>query len=258
MDYQITTAPAHEPVSLEQAKRHLRIDDTASDSLLRSYLRAARLLGEDYTGRAFLWQTIEAKMSGFPVAFQLPRPPLIAVRSISYVDTAGTTQTVDSSVYDVDTTSEPGKVLLAYDEDWPSDLRAHHHDVTVTYIAGHAVACTRSLNTLVVPGHRYEVNDVVQVYNIDGALPAGLSAGTTYYVTAVSGTAVSLATTEGGTAVTITGDGTGTHYIDALPECFVNGILLALTRLWLHRGDDGGEISAAEKALFGMRRMVSL
>lgn len=256
MDYQITTSPTHEPVSLEQAKRHLRVDDAESDALIRSYLRAARAWCEDYAGRAFCRQTITLKMSSFPAAIQIPRPPLVAVSSITYVDTAGTTQTVASTVYDVDTTSEPGKVLLAYDQDWP-DPRGHHHDVTLTCLAGHTAAFTRSGNTLLVPGHRFCKGDFVQVYNSGGALPAGLSEATDYYVTAVSGTAISLAASEGGGVIALGDAGTGTHTIDAVPEEYVNAILLRLTEAWFHRGDEDAPCSADVRSLLGMKRMVA-
>ncbi|MEN6333781.1 MAG: head-tail connector protein, partial [Phycisphaerales bacterium] len=87
MDYQITTAPAHEPVSLEQAKRHLRVDDGDSDTLIRSYLQSARSWCEEYAGRAFLWQTFTGRLDVFPVLMQMPRPPLLSISSITYVDT---------------------------------------------------------------------------------------------------------------------------------------------------------------------------
>lgn len=261
MDYQITTPPTHEPVSLEQAKRHLRVDDAESDALIRSYLRAARAWCEDYAGRAFCRQTITLKMSSFPAAIQIPRPPLVAVSSITYVDTAGATQTVASTVYDVDTTSEPGKVLLAYDQDWPNPI-GHHHDVTLTCLAGHTAAFTRSGNTLLVPGHRFCDGDFVQVYNSGGALPAGLSEGTDYYVTAVSGTAISLAASEGGGVIALSDDGTGTHTIDAVPEEFVNAILLLVGDWYANRedivtGTIVSHIPTGVKVLLGMKRMVA-
>jgi uncharacterized phiE125 gp8 family phage protein len=265
VDYQITTAPACEPVALAQAKRHLRVDDddTIAESLLRSYLRAARTWCEDYAGRAFVWQEITLKLSSFPALIQLPRPPLLSVTEISYIDTAGVTQVVDTSLYDVDTTTQPGKILLAYDASWPSDLRGHHHDITIEYHAGHAVRCTFDSATVLAPGHSWSVGDPVQLHTLDDDVPTPFDAETTYYVASVAaGGVLTLSATEDGDALELesTGEeseGLGTYYIDAVPESYRNAILLHVTRLWHNRGDEAEDLgpSKAERELLGMRRV---
>lgn len=57
----------------------------------------------------------------------------------------------------------------------------------------------------------------VRVTNSGGALPTGLTAGTTYYWSRISGTTgklcTSLANVDSGTFVDITGTGSGTHTI---------------------------------------------
>lgn len=60
-------------------------------------------------------------------------------------------------------------------------------------------------------------NTVVQL-TTTGTLPTGLSTGTDYYVVNRSTDSVELATTSGGTPITLTGDGTGTHTITKLVE----------------------------------------
>lgn len=260
MDYRIATSSLHEPVSLERAKRHLRIEveDTENDDLLRSYLRAVRQWCEYYSGRAFLWQHISANIDSLvDGTIILPRPPLIAISSIAYIDQAGATQTVDSSLYNADVSSVPGRIVRAYNQDWP-DVRGHHHDVTISYIAGHSTTFTRTGSTLVVAGHIFNLNDIVCVYNIGGALPAGLVSGTEYYVRSVTGNIIELATTEAGSAVAMTDAGTGTHYIDALPAGYNSAILLRLTELWMHRGDEDIDASKAVKDLLSFGRMVYL
>lgn len=58
----------------------------------------------------------------------------------------------------------------------------------------------------------------------DNALPAGLSAATTYYAVNVAGSTLQLATTPGGDAVNITSVGTGNHEVGVrLPEFFIDG-----------------------------------
>lgn len=65
-------------------------------------------------------------------------------------------------------------------------------------------------DTLTVPGHALIVNDVVRVMAVPGSvLPAGLSAGTTYFVKTVSGDDITLSATLGGATIDITASGSG-------------------------------------------------
>ena len=134
------TDPTHEPLSLTELKDHLRVVTTAEDTLLTSIGEAATRYAETRTNRQFMRATYTLKCDGFPrdsEAIELPRPPLQSVTSITYVDADGASQTLSSSVYTVDTDSEPGRVYLAYDQTWPvtRDIR---HSVTITYVAGYS------------------------------------------------------------------------------------------------------------------------
>lgn len=87
----IKTPPAVEPVTLTEAKLHLRLATTAAlaaaytteDDLLNALIVAARTWAEDYTHRAFITRTWEATLQGWPSgAILLPWPPFGAVTSI--------------------------------------------------------------------------------------------------------------------------------------------------------------------------------
>ena len=66
-------------------------------------------------------------------------------------------------------------------------------------------------DTLILPaGHELDVGTMITLTSTI-ALPAGLSAGQLYFVIAASALRVKLSTTNGGSAVNITGAGTGTH-----------------------------------------------
>jgi hypothetical protein len=67
-----------------------------------------------------------------------------------------------------------------------------------------------SSEVLTVPGHSLVLNDQVRVLAVPGAtLPTGLSEGTTYFVLTVTGNTFQVSTTQGGSAVNITADGSG-------------------------------------------------
>ncbi len=54
--------------------------------------------------------------------------------------------------------------------------------------------------------------------NVDGALPAGLSAGVDYFLVNVAANTFQLSLTLGGAVVNATGDGTGTHTFNPVPD----------------------------------------
>lgn len=135
----VVTPPAAEPLSLDDVKEHCRIDTDADDVTLSAYIAAARAVGETETQRAFLEQVFEARYDAWPGAGEslwLPRPPLVDVESVTYIDADGAEQTLSTDVYGVDTAQEPGRVYLKSGQSWPT-LGEHPSPIRVEYTAGH-------------------------------------------------------------------------------------------------------------------------
>jgi uncharacterized phiE125 gp8 family phage protein len=140
--FTIVTQPTEFPVTLDEAKDHLRITDTDNDARIRSLITTATNYVELYIGRVFITQTWDMWLDEFQSVIPIIKPPLQSVTSISYVDTSGDTQTISSSpitTYDVDTDSIPGRVFLAYNESWPN-TRAIKKAVKIRFIAGYGTA----------------------------------------------------------------------------------------------------------------------
>ena len=84
-----------------------------------------------------------------------------------------------------------------------------------------ATAAVSSISTaspaVVTYANTFAANDPV-VFSTTGALPTGLTAGTTYYVSALglSSSAFSVAATPGGTRINTTAAGSGTHSVTAI------------------------------------------
>lgn len=134
-----SVAPASEPVSLAEARLHLRVDHTAEDTRISALITGARVGVETATRRQLMPATWVLRLDAFPcrddLPIELPRPPIRAVSSISYVDEAGASQVWDPAKYQVDKYEEPGRILPAYGESYPS-TRDVMNAVTVTYTAG--------------------------------------------------------------------------------------------------------------------------
>jgi len=266
MSLKVTVNPFAEPISRDEIKIHLRVDSTADDELIDVLITAAREWCENYQNRSYVAQTFQLKMDSFPDVIELPRSPLISVSSIQYVDADGDTQTITASDYRVDSNSEPARITPAYDVSWPS-VRAVTDAVTVTFIAGYADKFTANSTTNVFTalGRTFTNGDRIRLRNSggdDGALPAGLSAYTDYYVISVSGNTFQLSTTSGGTAVAITDTGTGTQYIGLVPAAIIGAIKLLVGHLYENRetvlvGVTASELPLSIQALLSMDKVFT-
>lgn len=142
MGLTLVTAPASEPLTTAEAKSHLRVDTTDDDTLIDAFVKAARQYVEEDMGRALITQTWDYTLDKFPSdgsAIQLPRPPLVSVTSITYVDSNGATQTVTSTDYIVNAGKRNGEITLAYGKSWPA-TREQANAVTIRFVAGYGAA----------------------------------------------------------------------------------------------------------------------
>jgi uncharacterized phiE125 gp8 family phage protein len=130
-----TSPPATSPVTLAEAKRHLRLEDTTEeDDQIQGFLDAAVKLIEDTYWLQLITATWTLKLDALPDVIFAPRGPLQSA-TIQYVDGAGATQTLSPSNYTVDSSSHPGRILPAYGYCWPS-TRCHINAVTVAMVNG--------------------------------------------------------------------------------------------------------------------------
>lgn len=176
MGLKLITAPSVEPITLEEARQHLRVTSTSEDALILALVTTARLHAEEISERAFVTQTWDYSLDAFPAGiFELPKAPLQSVTSVTYLDTDGASQTLDSSLYKVDAVSDPGRIAPAYGEVWPS-TRDEPNAVTVRFVAGYglAAAVPRPLKQamLLILGHLYMNREDTVEGNVY-ALPAG-------------------------------------------------------------------------------------
>lgn len=136
-------APAEEPVTLAEAKTHLRVDHDADDALIALWIAAARGEVEDATGRALLTQDWELWLDAFPAdgVIEIPHAPLAGILLITIADPSGNPVMLDPASYQVIAPSGPraprGRVLPAPGLGWPATA-AMEGAVRIAYRAGHA------------------------------------------------------------------------------------------------------------------------
>lgn len=121
---------------------HLRgANGTAEDDYIDHLIKVATRSAERYMRRPVMPQSFAVVMDDFPVgAIELPMP-VGAVISITYLDTAGDTQTLDAATYQVSHAqalgTRRGVISLSDGASWPATL-VSAAAVTVTFRAGFA------------------------------------------------------------------------------------------------------------------------
>lgn len=180
MSLVVVVQPTAEPVSLAEARAHLRVDHFDDDAKLVGFIVAAREMAEHELQRSLCEKTYEMNLHEFPAgagAIRLPMGPLpglgsIAITSIKYTDTADAEQTIDPSAYVLDGYSFTPSVAPV--SGWPTP-KVGTNVVRVRYTSGHSSpgnipAAIKSWMLLMV-GQFYENREAVNVGNIVTPLP---------------------------------------------------------------------------------------
>ena len=140
----VETPPAAEPVTLAEAKAHLRVLHASEDALITRLIAAVRSTVERTLGRALIPQPLNSWLRASPAPARIPppRPPLRSVASITYRDLDDANQTLAADSYVV-----IGEDLLrarverAAGASWPATFTTPKA-VKVTYDAGYGGAST--------------------------------------------------------------------------------------------------------------------
>lgn len=141
MGYQLITPPATEPISLTDAKLHLKVDVADDDALITALIVAVRQYAEQETRRSLITQVWKYTFDSFPGAqggaagvpwgvehshpsnaLVLEKTPVVSVDTVSYLDMASSAQTLPSTDYVVDVTSPVARITPVFGKVWPIAL----------------------------------------------------------------------------------------------------------------------------------------
>lgn len=142
MKVAITTASTGDPITLDQAKEFLRVDTEDDDGLILAQITGATNYAQDVQGRKYMTQTWTYYLDEWPDKdyINLPFPPLQSITSLKYTDSADAVTTVSTSSYNVDSVSEPGRLVLAYGETWPLVTLAPLNPIAIVFTCGYGGA----------------------------------------------------------------------------------------------------------------------
>lgn len=174
MTLTLVSGPGSEPVTVAEAKLHVRQDGSADDALIDALVVAAREMAETITRRALITQTWELRLDNWPSGdtLYLPLAPLQSVTSVKYYDEDDTEVALSSDDYVVDSDGDPGRVRLKASASWPSTTLRVVNGVVVRFVCGwtdaNAVPLTIRQAMLLMLGHWYENREMILT---TGAIP---------------------------------------------------------------------------------------
>jgi len=134
----IVTPPAVEPVVYSDMQDWVRLDQTEDQQLVTALAAAGRQYVETAAKLTLIQTTYQVSFDNFDYCrgMKLPRRPVTAVSSVTYIDQSGNTQTLDPSQYYVDTKSVWTRIIPASNQVWPQTQPGRSSAVTVTFTAG--------------------------------------------------------------------------------------------------------------------------
>ena len=134
----LTSGPAVEPVTLAEAKAHLRVDGSAEDTLIASLIVTSRLHVEAAAGLALVTQSWSWYLDAWPRghALKLPLRPVQSVAAVRLYDETGAATTLDPATYFLDGAAAPPRLVRQRRAlPWPQPARIAN-GIEIAFTAG--------------------------------------------------------------------------------------------------------------------------
>ena len=137
----LTSGPSAEPISLDEAKAHCRVDGDAEDTLIASLILAARLHIERCLDVALISQGWSLYLDKWPDRgpVELTLAPLISVDAVRLYGPTGSSMTLDPGLFDVDPFSRRPRLSRRNGQSWPQPGRGVN-GIEIGFTAGYGPA----------------------------------------------------------------------------------------------------------------------
>lgn len=175
MTYALITAPAAMPVTLVEAKAHLRVTSTTEDDTISALIAAATQYLERDTGQALIDQRWRAWWDTAPCdgVLELMRSPVRGIVSVTVYDADGNAAVLDGADYYVNLVARPARVGLG--DGVTAAMRAN--GIEIDFDAGYGEAGTDAPDMLkrailVLVAHWYEFRGVYDAADQPVSVPA--------------------------------------------------------------------------------------
>jgi uncharacterized phiE125 gp8 family phage protein len=165
----LTSGPAIEPVTLAEAKAHLRVDGSAEDTLIASLIVTSRLHIEAALGLALITQSWSCFLDTWPPGrdIVLPLRPVQSIAAVRLYAADESLQTVPSDTYALDSASTPARLVRKANLAWPKPTRAAN-GIEIALVAGYGNAAANvpapiRQAILLLIAHWYEHREPIEI-----------------------------------------------------------------------------------------------
>lgn len=175
------TAPVLTPITLAEAKAHLRVVGATDDDIITSLIAAATEYLDGWSGvlgRALVTQTWRQDYSGFCDKLRLPLAPVVSISSVKYFDGSNIEQTLADTAYQLLVDGLGPYVALKSDQSWPA-YYGRANAVSITFVAGSApegVPSQIKAAIKLLVGNLYENREATVIGTITSELPFAVNA----------------------------------------------------------------------------------
>lgn len=181
MQLQLVTPATVTPFTLDEVKEHVRQLSNDDDFYLQTLIDAVISQAENITRRALYTSTWRLYLDCFTTReILLPRAPLQSVTHLKYYDTAGTQQTLDPALYQVDAVGEPARVAPLQNTFWPVTQYGKLNAVEIEFVAGWEkrfdLPASLRQAMLYHISHMYDVREPVVIGTIQAGIPFTIEA----------------------------------------------------------------------------------
>ena len=177
----LTSGPAIEPVTLAEAKAHLRVDGSAEDTLIGSLIITSRLYIEAALGLALITQSWSSFLDAWPPGNQLALPlrPVQSIAAVKLYAADESVATVSADTYQLDGAAVPARLVRRGCLTWPKPGRTAN-GIEIAFVAGYGDAAAdvpapiRQAILLLV-AHWHEHREPVAIGETNASAPSMVS-----------------------------------------------------------------------------------
>lgn len=141
MSWQITVQPTTEPITLVEAKAHLRVDFSDEDDYIDTLITSARRYCEAYCNRVFITQTWRQNENSWSNPIELKVNPVISVTSLKYYDSNEAQQTITDTSANMqkDLNSDVAKIYEGLTNTFPA-IGSTINPIEIITVCGYGAA----------------------------------------------------------------------------------------------------------------------
>lgn len=177
----LTAGPAVEPVTLAEAKAHLRVDGMAEDTLIASLIVTSRLHIETVLGLGLVTQAWTWLIDAWPdlAVLRLPMRPVQSIASVRIHAEDGSVLTLAPDAYVLDGNGAPARLVRRRGRAWPVPGRAAN-GIEIAFVAGFGDAASQvpaplRQAVLLLLAHWYENREPAELGSVAVPIPDEVS-----------------------------------------------------------------------------------